>query len=190
SCARRRVRLVAGLQRGRSRDNAPDRSDILISVALPKGVLREPISALLEACGIPSGDYGANSRNLRMELADAGIRARVFQERDIPIQIALGNYDIGICRLTWVEEHLCRFPSEAIVKLRDLGFEPETLFLAASDGLPSRGPIRIVGEYANIAEAVAMHTRLPSYRIFPVWGAAEAYPPEDADLVVMRAESK
>jgi ATP phosphoribosyltransferase len=34
---------------------------------------------------------------------------------------------------------------------------------------------------------VARRLRLPRYRVFPVWGAAEAYPPEDADVALIAA---
>jgi ATP phosphoribosyltransferase len=44
---------------------------------------------------------------------------------------------------------------------------------------------RIVSEYPNLSEAFALNLRMRRFRIFPVWGAAEAYPPENADLVVL-----
>ena len=33
-----------------------------------------------------------------------GIGIKVFQEKDIPIQVAIGNYDLGICGLDWIKE--------------------------------------------------------------------------------------
>jgi ATP phosphoribosyltransferase len=48
--------------------------------------------------------------------------------------------------------------------------------------------VRIVSEYPNIAEALARRLRLRRYRVFPVWGAAEAYPPEDADVALISAD--
>jgi ATP phosphoribosyltransferase len=50
--------------------------------------------------------------------------------------------------------------------------------------------LRLVSEFPDLAEAFALAARLPAYRIFPVWGAAEAYPPEDADLAVVAAASE
>jgi ATP phosphoribosyltransferase len=47
--------------------------------------------------------------------------------------------------------------------------------------------VRIVSEYPNIAETVARRARLPRYRVFALWRAAEAYPPEDADLALIAA---
>jgi len=55
-----------------------------------------------------------------------------------------------------------------------------------SDG---KSDYRIVTEYPNLAEAFALDLRMRRFRIFPVWGAAEAYPPENADLAVLWGKS-
>ena len=46
--------------------------------------------------------------------------------------MALGNYDIGICSLTWVEELAQRFPSHDVVRLCDLGYGAQSLWLAGA----------------------------------------------------------
>ena len=38
-----------------------------------------------------------------------------------------------------------------------------------------------------MADLVAIHLRIPAYRLLSVYGSADAYPPEDADLVLMPA---
>ncbi len=154
-------------------------------IALPTGDLRADAAALLDAAGAGIPDYAAGSRALRFPLADGGV-ARVFREKDIPVQVALGNYDLGICGLTWVEELTQRFPGHDVVRLRDLGFGATSLWLAAA-GETCDPSLRIVSEYGNIAVAVARRMRLPRYRVFPVLGAAHAYPPEDADVVLVAA---
>jgi ATP phosphoribosyltransferase len=50
--------------------------------------------------------------------------------------------------------------------------------------------VRIVGEYPAIAELIARKMRLRQYRIFPVVGAPEAYPPEDADVALLAASGE
>src|SRR3990172_4409798 len=119
--------------------------------------------------------------------------ARVFRKKDIPIQIALGSYDLGVCGMAWVEELRARFPHHPIVPLRDLGVGRSGLYVASAVGggqtlasLGGRG-LRIASEYPNIAEAFALAARLPAYRVLAVWGAAEAYPSEDADVAVIAA---
>jgi len=118
----------------------------------------------------------------------------MFHERDIPIQVAIGNYDLGICGSDWIEELLVKYPSSALLKAGNLGYGGEALYVAAS---PSGGTtsvetvrakpgiVRIATEYPNLAEYLALNLRLRRFSIFPLWGAAEVYPPESADLALV-----
>ncbi len=158
----------------------------MIRLALPTGDLRVATAAVLDRAGIGIGDYASGSRSLRFEMFSGGGVARVFREKDIPVQVALGNYDLGICSLTWVEDLTQRFPAHHVVRVCDLGFGASSLWLAAaSDRFDAS--VCIVSEYAHIADAVARRMRLGRYRVFSVWGAAEAYPPEDADIALIAA---
>lgn len=158
----------------------------MIRVALPTGDLRNDTAAALNAADIGIPDYAAGSRALRFEMFAGAAVARVFRERDIPVQVALGTYDVGICSSSWAEELSQRFPGHDVVRLRDLGYGSHGLWLAtASD--TAQPSVRIVSEYPNIAETIARGLRLRRYRVFPVWGAAEAYPPEDADIALVAA---
>jgi ATP phosphoribosyltransferase len=165
----------------------------VIKLALPTGDLRTETAELLSSSGLRVEGYGEGSRQYRLNVPDnADIRVRVFRERDIPVQIALGNYDLGVTSLSWVIEMNVRFPQQPLVPLSDLGFGRTSLFAASVSGLLSSlpTPIRIASEYPNIAEAFARAARLPRYRVQAVAGAAEAYPPEDADVVVIAAKDE
>ena len=118
----------------------------------------------------------------------------MFHERDIPIQVAVGNYDMGICGLDWFQELTVKYSSSALVKVRNLGFGDGNLYLAASRFEPvptidelraKNGPIRIASEYPNLAESFALKLRLKRFSVFPLWGAAEVYPPESAELALI-----
>jgi ATP phosphoribosyltransferase len=124
------------------------------------------------------------------------LSAKIFQEKDIPVQVAIGNYDLGICGEDWIEELLTKYPSSSLIKLADLQYDEGTLYLATGrsgnttqleDFVNNGETCRIVTEYPNIAETAAGNLRLRKFRIFPVWGAVEAYPPEDAEMVLVRA---
>jgi ATP phosphoribosyltransferase len=160
----------------------------MIRIALPTGDLRSDAAGVLDAAGIAVPEYAAGSRALRFDVGGGAV-ARVFRERDIPVQIALGNYDIGICGSLWVEEVAQRFPGQAVVRLRDFDFGQQELWLASS-GDTTEPSVRIVSEYPAIAELIARRMRLRRYRIFPVQGAAEAYPPEDADVALIAAPNE
>jgi ATP phosphoribosyltransferase len=173
-----------------------------IKLALPTGDLRAPTAAFLDSVGLGQPEYAAGSRTLRLPLPsqDADVLIRVFRERDIPIQVALGNYHLGVCGLTALEELRLRFPQDQIEQLLPLplGYaevwvatDPET---AARLGPPRDWPrhagLRIVSEFPNLADAFALAARLPRPRVTPVYGSPEAYPPEDADLALVQAPSR
>jgi ATP phosphoribosyltransferase len=174
----------------------------VIKLALPTGDLREPTARLLEQAGFANADYATGSRTLRLPLcADAadGAVIRVFRERDIPIQVALGNYDLGICSLAWIEELRLRFPQDELVLLRPLPFGRFEVHLATDAetarrlGPPARWPghsgLRIVSDLPTLAEVLAISARLPAARVIPILGSGDAYPPEDAELVLLQAAS-
>jgi ATP phosphoribosyltransferase len=109
--------------------------------------------------------------------------------------VAIGNYDLGICGLDWVDELLVKYPSSALVTVRDLGYGTGALHMVGSDfggrvasleEVRSRADvIRIASEYPNLAESWALKLRLRRFSIFPLWGGAEVYPPESADLALI-----
>jgi len=144
--------------------------------------------------------YSNKTRRYRLQSRRfACLSAKVFQEKDIPIQVAIGNYDLGICGLDWVEELLARYPASALVKISSLNYGEGGVYAVASyqagisnlDGLlAKRNNWRIVSEYPNLAQAFALNLRMKAFKIFPVWGAAEVYPPDSADLAILWARNE
>jgi len=169
-----------------------------IKLALPKGRLLAPTANLLARINLGFEDYGDNVRQYRLCSARfPGLSAKVLQERDISVQVAVGNYDLGVCGLDWVEEFLVKYPAGAVVKISSLNYGEGSVHVVASTqaGITSLNELstgrsyRIVTEYPNLAEAFALNLRMRRFRIFTVWGAAEVYPPEDADLAVLWGKS-
>lgn len=171
-----------------------------VKVALPKGRLLTTTSSLLNEIGLGFETYTRASRVYRLQSATMPhLSAKIFQEKDIPIQVAIGNYDLGICGLDWIEELLTKYSASALVKVTDLEYAKGNIYITASryGDIPSLQDMstrhnswRIVSEYPNLAEASALNLRLRRFKIFPAWGAAEAYPPENADLVVLWAKDE
>ncbi|GBD23486.1 ATP phosphoribosyltransferase [bacterium HR29] len=166
-----------------------------VKLALPTGDIRSAVAAILREAGLPTDGYDPSSRLLRAHFADHGLAVRIFRERDIPVQIALGNYDAGICSAVWVLEESIRFPRQDLRLLGALPGPALGVWLAAAPAsglepgtLPVPQPgLRLVSEFPNLADAVAVRLRWPVYRLFPLYGSAEAYPPEDADLALLAA---
>jgi ATP phosphoribosyltransferase len=165
-----------------------------IKLALPKGRLLRRTAAMLQKARWGLDEYHANMgfyRPRSQKFPD--ILLRVFHEKDIPIQIAMGNYDLGICCLDWIEELLAKYPSSDVVKVRDLSYGEGALYMASvlsPREMQRNGiPVRIASEYPNLGESFALEKRLNRFSIFPVWGAVEVYPPENADMVLLAARS-
>ncbi|MBI2957317.1 MAG: ATP phosphoribosyltransferase, partial [Chloroflexi bacterium] len=170
-----------------------------LKLALPKGRLLGQTRELLVRAGLGFDSYVESGRHYRLDsstLADIG--AKVFQERDVPIQVAIGNYDLGICGCQWIEELLSGYPLVGLVRVMDLEYGTGSLLALASqfsdfrsvrDLSRTAGFLRIVSEYPNIAESMALGWRLRRFKVFPVWGAAEAYPPENSDVAMLWRDS-
>lgn len=171
-----------------------DRNDE-IRVALPRGDLREPLAERLEAAGFVPEGYGSGSRTYRFEVTGRpGVIVRVFSDQDIPIQVALGHYDIGITSRCWVDELLVRYQHDQITPLRPLDVGQQRLVLAAAPGtdlatLAAERTVRVATEYPNLAHYALNRLRVPNYRVLDVWGNAHAWAPDDADLVLVTDEA-
>jgi ATP phosphoribosyltransferase len=170
-----------------------------IKLALPKGRFLSPTASLLTEINLGFQDYSDKTKQYRLRSTRfPGLSAKILQEKDIPIQLAVGNYDLGICGLDWIEEFMVKYPAGALVKVSSLNYGEGSIHVVTSSqaGITSvdelsngRNDYRIVTEYPNLAEAFALNLRMKRFRIFPVWGAAEAYPPENADLAVLWGKS-
>jgi ATP phosphoribosyltransferase len=166
-----------------------------IKIALPKGRLLAETAARLKEAGWGLDGYNASARLYRVKSKSyPRLSAKMFHERDIPVQVAIGNYDLGICGSDWLEELLVKYPSSALMKVGSLGYGENALYVAVSpaQAIPTveavrerPGVVRIASEYPNLAEHFAVNLRLRRFGIFPLWGAAEAYPPESADLALV-----
>ncbi|MCJ7605212.1 MAG: ATP phosphoribosyltransferase [Dehalococcoidales bacterium] len=166
-----------------------------VKIALPKGRLLRKTAAMLQKAEWGLDDYTSRTSYYRpISEKFPELLIRVFNEKDIPIQIAMGNYDLGICCLDWIEELLVKYPSSNIVKVRDLAYGRGALYIASVtplDTLCANGngtPVRIASEYPNLAESYGLKKRLSRFSVFPVRGAAEAYPPENADMALLSAK--
>jgi ATP phosphoribosyltransferase len=171
-----------------------------IKLALPKGRFLSPTASLLAEIDLGFEGYGDKTKQYRLRSTRfSSLSAKILQEKDIPIQVAVGNYDLGICGSDWIEEYLVKYPAGALVKMSSLNYGEGSIHVVASaqsritslDELSTRrSDYRMVSEYPNLAETFALNLRMRRFRIFPVWGAAEAYPPENADLAVLWGRSR
>ena len=162
-----------------------------IRVALPRGELRTPLAERLAAADFVIEGYGEGSRAYRFEVAGRpGVAVRVFSDADIPIQVALGQYDLGVTSRAWVDELVTRFGHDSIVPLRALDLGDERVVLAAPPGttvaeLAARRPLRVATTHPHLTARYLNRLRAPDYRLIEVWGQPQAWPPEDADAAAL-----
>lgn len=171
-----------------------------VRLALPKGRFLSPTADLLNGIALGFEDYDSGTRRYRLQSPRYPfLSAKVLQERDICVQVAVGNYDLGICGSDWIEELQAGYPASTLVRLLGLNYGEGSLYLVASchsgisdvgDLVGRQGSWRIVSEYSNLTQALTSNLRLRRFRIFPVWGAAGVYLPEDADLAVLWARNE
>lgn len=171
-----------------------------VRLALPKGRLMSTTAILLQNIGLGFKDYKDKTRQYRLESELLPrFSAKIFQEKDIPVQVSIGNYDLGICGLDWIEELTARYPASDLIKISSLDYGEGNVYLAASyqSDVAASDDLKtkqfnwcIASEYPNLAQAFALKVRLRNFKIFPVWGASEAYPPENADLALLWAKNK
>ena len=146
-----------------------------MKLALPKGRLLNSCKAWLQESGVELPDYDSKSRSYRITCGQfPNLQVKVFNEKDIPVQVAIGNYDLGVCGADWVQELLIKYPSSAVIKVHNLGYGESNLYAAASklskissldDFQRSRGTLRIASEYPNLAEFYALDQRLRRFQI-------------------------
>jgi ATP phosphoribosyltransferase len=158
----------------------------LIRFALPTGDMRNGTASFLAERGLASEEYASAARTYRPRSDRADdCSFRVFRDRDIPIQVALGNYDLGVCSSAAVDELLSRHPNEAIHQVSMLPFYTRNLYVVGGKG---KTRTRIVSEYPGLAQVWALRQRIGSHHVLPVSGSPEHYPPEDADMAVVSVD--
>lgn len=89
---------------------------------------------------------------------------------------------------------MSKYPNESLVTVGELAYGRGDLYFVASknsgissiDDFGNRfDKVRIVSEYPNLAELFALKHRLKRFSVLPIWGAAEVYPPESAELALI-----
>ncbi|MCP4049794.1 MAG: ATP phosphoribosyltransferase [bacterium] len=172
-----------------------------ISMCLPKGGAMEPLAKLLDEVRFPVEDYNSNNRTYRLKIKDlpVNVRAKIMAEKDVAIQIATGNYDIGFCGMYWVQEHTSRYRAAKLHVFKRLGLDKKEVYTCSGlnsdiesvdDLHRTDGFVTIISEYPNLAENFAIRNQLRKFKIFSAWGSVEAYPPEHADLVLIAVDNK
>jgi len=182
---------------------------VQIMVGLPKGRMQDQVIRLLGDAGLrvsidereyrPKVGNGGTNRDVTDGDGPARLRsveysAKLLKPQNIVEMLATGSRDVGFAGADWV----CELRAD-LVELLDTGMDPVRLVVAAPERLAreverlgggraawieacGRIPV-LASEYESIARTWIAGA-IPGARLIRSYGATEAFPPEDADLII------
>lgn len=152
-----------------------------LNLALPKGRMQGGVMDLLAEAGI---QVRTVSRGYRPTLSVPGIDAKLLKPQNVVEMLHAGSRDVGFAGADWVQEL-----GADLVELVDTGLDPVKVVAAAPRGLFRDGVPQIDRRLVVASEYVGLTARWIERQPFDAsfvrsYGATEAFPPEDADLIV------
>jgi ATP phosphoribosyltransferase len=154
----------------------------VLHLTLPTGRIQEKVVALLKQIGVT---FSANGRSYKPKCNDSGIAIKLLKAQNIPNLISLGRHDCGFSGGDWVAEQ-----QADVVELLDLQYDPVRIVAAMPEDLANLGrdvwckrPLIIASEYRRLTSDYITRTGLNAV-FLQTFGATEALPPEDADMII------
>lgn len=175
--------LINRTQTGTSSVQAAPEPNVL-SMTLPTGRIQNKVLELLSQIGI---DVSKSERSYKPTVSADGIQVKMLKGQNIPELVALGRHDCGFSGYDWIVER-----EADVVELLDLGFDPvkivaavpEELVAERENGFVNLGrQLVIASEYRGLTAKYIKEKSLPAV-FLQTFGATEALPPEDADMIV------
>lgn len=157
-----------------------------LSLLLPKGRLQDSVMELLKAIGLT---FSFGGRSYRPTSNDPEISAKILKPQNIASLVALGRHDIGFVGHDWIRELGLDAPDSDLVEVLDLGLNPVRIVAAAPEHLVKDGELNtdqrivVASEYEKLASEYLERKGLNA-KLVKTFGATEALPPEDADMII------
>jgi len=153
--------------------------DKKLKMLIPKGKIFASVAKLLHETNLIQE---INERSYFPICADSEIEAKLMKPQNIPKLIEIGAHDLGFSGYDWVVETAAQ-----VEELLDLGFDRVKIVSAAPAALSKEQlksqKIIVASEYENIARKYLDEENF-DYLFLRTYGATEAFPPEDADLII------
>ena len=150
-----------------------------IKMVIPKGRIYNSIVALLHDAGI---DLFSNDRLYIPQLSDPEIDAKIMKPQNIAQLIQLGSHDIGFTGYDWIVE-----TKSKVVEIMDLQLDPVKIVAAVPASFKEKElkekDLVVASEYESIAISFLKKAGY-NYFLLRTFGATEAFPPEDADMII------
>ncbi|MGQ9618498.1 MAG: ATP phosphoribosyltransferase [Candidatus Aminicenantia bacterium] len=150
-----------------------------LKILIPKGKIFSEVSKLLQETNLIQH---FNERSYFPISSDPQIEAKLMKPQNIPELVEIGSHDVGFTGFDWIIE-----TGAKVEELIDLGFDPVKIVSAApvsfiKEELKSR-KIIVASEYEKISKKYLEREGF-NYLFIRTYGATEAFPPEDADMIV------
>lgn len=157
-----------------------------LSLLIPKGRLQESTTALLASVG---ARFSFGARSYRPSCSDPEITAKLLKPQNIASLVSLGRHDAGFVGHDWMVELGLDHPDSGLTELMDLGLNPVRLVAAVPEHLVESGtfkpptPLVVASEYERLTQRYLREKGYDAV-FLKTFGATEALPPEDADMIV------
>jgi ATP phosphoribosyltransferase len=153
-----------------------------LRMTIPTGRIQEKVVALLDQIGVRLSRDG---RSYKPTCSSDGIDIKLLKAQNIPNLVELGRHDCGFSGYDWIVEQ-----EADVIELLDLQFDPVRIvaavpeYLAEDEKFRDAGrPIVVASEYRNLSADFIGRNNLNAV-FLQTFGATEALPPEDADLII------
>jgi ATP phosphoribosyltransferase len=156
-------------------------SDTLL-MTIPTGRIQEKVLILLKQIGIT---FATSARSYKPKCSESGIQAKMLKAQNIPALVGLGRHDCGFSGADWIKEQ-----QADVVELLDLNYDPVRIVAAMPEDLAALGesvwtkrPLIVASEYRLLTNEYIKKKGMNAVYL-QTFGATEALPPEDADMIV------
>lgn len=155
-----------------------------LRLTIPKGRIQDKVMTLLSQIGM---NFLADGRSYRPLCSDPYVITKLLKSQNIPSLIALGRHDCGFSGYDWIIEQ-----DADVVELLDLKFDPVKIVAAMPEDLVGEDDFKtknfgrkliVASEYQSLTKKFIARNNLDAIFV-QTFGATEALPPEDADVIV------
>jgi ATP phosphoribosyltransferase len=155
-----------------------------LRLTIPKGRIQEKVMTLLGQIGM---NFLADGRSYRPMCSDPFVVTKLLKSQNIPSLVALGRHDCGFSGYDWIVEQ-----EADVVELLDLKFDPVKIVAAMPEDLVGNDDFKtkdfgrkliVASEYQSLTRKFIARNNLNAIFV-QTFGATEALPPEDADVIV------
>ncbi len=158
----------------------PD-NDALVKMLIPKGRMFQCMAELLRQAGY---DLTKDGSSYRPFVDDPQIQIKIVKAQNIGKLVESGGYDLGITGYDWIVE-----TNSKVVELSDLGLYRGKVIAAAPRESKidltkfNGGRLSVASEFESLSKGFLENLGI-NYDFIRTWGATEAFPPEDSNIIV------